>query len=241
MKKLSFLIYIFLQATIINAQSWSLTGNSGTNPGTNFIGTTDGKVLLLKTNNQQAGYLGFNTSQARVALGYQALLKATGGRNSGFGYRALYLTTTGAGNTAAGAFALSGNSTGNNNTAIGALALYNNKSGSSNVAIGVNALNNNTVGHNLVAVGDSALFNQSLGTYPVCEFCDTSRLYQNTALGSKALFRNTSGYYNTATGFEALYWNGTSHDNTANGFHSLYNNLSGCNALNFLNTALAKI
>jgi len=33
-----------------NAQSWSLTGNSGTTPGTNFIGTTDNKDLVFKTN-----------------------------------------------------------------------------------------------------------------------------------------------------------------------------------------------
>src|SRR4249920_2414127 len=33
------------------AQSWSLTGNSGTNPPTNFLGTTDNKALVFKTNN----------------------------------------------------------------------------------------------------------------------------------------------------------------------------------------------
>lgn len=37
----------------INAQSWSLTGNTGTTAGTNFIGTTDNKDLVFKTNNQE--------------------------------------------------------------------------------------------------------------------------------------------------------------------------------------------
>lgn len=32
-------------------QDWSLTGNSGTNPATNFIGTTDSHELIVKTNN----------------------------------------------------------------------------------------------------------------------------------------------------------------------------------------------
>ena len=32
-------------------QSWNLTGNTGTNPTTNFLGTTDAKDLILKTNN----------------------------------------------------------------------------------------------------------------------------------------------------------------------------------------------
>lgn len=33
-------------------QNWSLTGNAGTDPATNFIGTTDNKTFKIKTNNQ---------------------------------------------------------------------------------------------------------------------------------------------------------------------------------------------
>ncbi|MEF9479821.1 cell wall anchor protein [Chryseobacterium sp. 1B4] len=33
------------------AQSWNITGNSGTNPSNNFIGTTDNQPLVLKANN----------------------------------------------------------------------------------------------------------------------------------------------------------------------------------------------
>jgi len=33
------------------AQSWNITGNSGTNPSNNFIGTTDNQPLIFKTNN----------------------------------------------------------------------------------------------------------------------------------------------------------------------------------------------
>ncbi|WP_394674027.1 cell wall anchor protein [uncultured Chryseobacterium sp.] len=35
------------------AQSWGLTGNSGINPSTNFIGTSDNQPLILKTNNTE--------------------------------------------------------------------------------------------------------------------------------------------------------------------------------------------
>src|SRR6266508_3501818 len=35
-----------------NAQ-WSLTGNSGTTPTTNFLGTKDSKALVFKTNNTE--------------------------------------------------------------------------------------------------------------------------------------------------------------------------------------------
>jgi len=41
-----------LSGLFVNAQSsWSLTGNSGTTPGTNFIGTTDNQSLIFRTNN----------------------------------------------------------------------------------------------------------------------------------------------------------------------------------------------
>ena len=49
MKKTIILIGI-LCGLIANAQ-WSLTGNSGTTAGTNFVGTTDVKALVFKTNN----------------------------------------------------------------------------------------------------------------------------------------------------------------------------------------------
>jgi hypothetical protein len=34
-----------------SSSDWNLTGNTGTTPGTNFVGTTDAKDLVLKTNN----------------------------------------------------------------------------------------------------------------------------------------------------------------------------------------------
>src|SRR3954466_12375220 len=46
-------IFSFVLSTISFAQSWSLTGNSGTNPPTNFLGTTDSKALVFKTGNTE--------------------------------------------------------------------------------------------------------------------------------------------------------------------------------------------
>jgi hypothetical protein len=37
-----------------SAQSWSLTGNGGTDPANNFIGTTDNQPLILRTNKAEA-------------------------------------------------------------------------------------------------------------------------------------------------------------------------------------------
>lgn len=36
-----------------NSDGWSLTGNAGTNPTTNFLGTTDGQDFVLRTNNAE--------------------------------------------------------------------------------------------------------------------------------------------------------------------------------------------
>ena len=49
----------------------------------------------------------------------------------------------------------------------------------------------------------------------------------NTAEGTNALFRLTSGIDNTALGFEALFRNATGDFNTAEGFRALFNNTSG--------------
>ncbi len=50
MKKTIILMGI-LCGLAINAQSWSLSGNTGTTPGANFVGTSDNKDLIFKTNN----------------------------------------------------------------------------------------------------------------------------------------------------------------------------------------------
>lgn len=52
MKRTMILLTVF--CVFIAKAQWSLTGNSGTNPGTNFIGTTDNKDLVFKTNNVES-------------------------------------------------------------------------------------------------------------------------------------------------------------------------------------------
>ena len=43
---------------IDGAIGWLLNGNGGTNPATNFLGTTDNQPLVFKVNNIRHGYLG---------------------------------------------------------------------------------------------------------------------------------------------------------------------------------------
>lgn len=52
----------------VSAQSWSILGNSGTNPATNFIGTTDNKAFKIRTNNQVRLSV---TGAGKVGIGIQ--------------------------------------------------------------------------------------------------------------------------------------------------------------------------
>ena len=49
MKK-SILFVATMATTLLSAQSWNLTGNTGTTPSTNFLGTADATDFVLKTN-----------------------------------------------------------------------------------------------------------------------------------------------------------------------------------------------
>ena len=48
------------------AQSWGLTGNGSTKPGKNFLGTTDEKSLVLRTNNMERLRI---TANGKVGIG----------------------------------------------------------------------------------------------------------------------------------------------------------------------------
>lgn len=172
---------------IIRITDWRLEGNSGTNPGANFLGTIDDVDLVLKINSTESGRL--NRSKATASYGYQALNSSTGAGNNAFGYQ----------------------------------ALFNNTSGWSNIAIGEKSLFSNTFRGNHIAIGDSALYNNGIGA------SDTMHAIRNVAIGSKALWRNTTGYWNTAVGFQTAYYNQTGKSLTAVGTEALMNNTTGDN------------
>jgi hypothetical protein len=61
--------------------NWSLTGNSGTNPATNFIGTIDGQPLVVRTNNAErlrvdaSGNVGIGTNNPTARLNVDGSVK----------------------------------------------------------------------------------------------------------------------------------------------------------------------
>jgi hypothetical protein len=157
----------------------------------------------------------------------------TDNKNVGVGYQALHNNTYGFANIAIGHDALYSCRFSVNNVAIGHSALYNGYDGYGNVAVGTCALYNNFLGFGCVAVGDSALYTN--GQTPNLDPSSN----RNTAVGSKALFKNLWGYDNTATGYKTLKQNYDGYCNTAFGIFALYKNDHGyCNTAVGRNTLL---
>lgn len=196
---------------------WSLSGNSGTIDGTNFIGTTDDVPLNFRVNNQEAGRIGTSTD-ASTFFGYQAGLNDdhSDNLNTFIGYKSGYNNTKGYYNTAVGSYSLYYDTTGSYNTALGYSSLRFNTKGRANTANGIYALYSNTTGSFNTANGLSSLYSNTTGS-------------NNTAIGSYALYSNTTGSYNTANGYFSMSNNTTGYNNTANGYFSLNSNTTGYN------------
>jgi trimeric autotransporter adhesin len=224
-------------ATSSAATGWTLTGNSGTNPTINFIGTVDDNDIVFKRNGVVAGRI--NSSLINTSIGLNTMANNTvGAGNAAFGNFALSNNISGSGNTAMGGYSLStntagsantatgydaliANTTGNNNVAVGMNAMVSNNVGSNNVAIGTASLHFNTDKKNLVAIGDSALHNNGLGA------TIAGHSINNTAVGSKSLLANTTGSFNSGVGFRSLAKNTTGSENTAMGDFALFSTTTG--------------
>jgi hypothetical protein len=227
--------------TDISSSFWSLAGNSGTTPGTNFIGTTDNQDVVFKANATERIRLRTDggidlplTTGANVGVimkGGSRFIHEFGvfntfvGRNAGnfnsgirfntgYGEAALQSVVAGGeGNVGIGDQALLSNTTGGANTAVGSSALRNNTTAIGNTAVGYLALYSNVTGSGNTAVGEASLL--------------TNTGFNNTALGFATLQNNTTASNNTALGIQALYGNTTGNNNTASGYLALENNTSG--------------
>lgn len=208
---------------------WALTGNSGTSPSTNFIGTTDTSNLVFKVNNTKAGFISRSISGG-LFFGINAGSQNVASNNIGFGGNALLQNTTGGGNTAFGVNSMRTNTTGYSNLALGENSLYSNTSGNNNVSVGTDALFSNTTGATNTAVGNSACGLNTVGTLNTAvgylAIQENSTATGNTAVGAQALQKATAGY-NTAVGGIALGSNITGERNTAVGLSSLSTLTSG--------------
>ena len=192
--------------------AWNTGGNAGTNATIDFIGTSDNRPLVFKTNNILSGKI--DPLPNNVFLGQSAGEAITTGiNNSFFGHQAGAGTREGNTNTALGAKAMQINQ-GDANTAVGFQSLFSNSYGSNNVGIGNRSLYSNKSGFGNTAAGYEALFSNDSGS-------------TNTAVGYRSMFSNTNGYFNAAVGNDALYSNTSGRFNIASGTQSLYSNTSG--------------
>lgn len=161
--------------TLFNSNGWGISGNSGTSPGTNFIGTTDGQDLVFKVNSIQSGRISSSTSN--TLFGKNALLSLTiGDINTAFGNQALYSNTTGSQNIGVGHDSLYSNTTGTNNIGIGTNALTTMNSGDNNIGIGyrtgvsLDGGNDNTcIGYNADVDSSSASNRIALGSGAIAD------------------------------------------------------------------------
>jgi hypothetical protein len=210
---------------------WLLTGNAGSNAGTDFVGTSDNQPLRFRVNNAWAGeinaisknvFFGPETGKSvttgvlNTAIGAAALANnLVSSNNVAVGDSSLYSHNgaTGGGNTAVGTHSLFSSTNSNGNTALGYYSLWRNIGGDFNTALGLNSLSNNINGFSNTAVGSRSLQFNISGS--------------NTAVGANALRFNSTGGSNTATGTNALYSNGTGYANTAMGSGALEFNTIG--------------
>jgi hypothetical protein len=191
---------------------WTIIGNAGTNPSTNFIGTTDNKDLVFKVNGAKSGTIDANgTTLFGLASGvnYNTATSATFDENSGFGAYTLFSNTSGSGikNTAVGFYSMKANTTGQYNTAVGRYSLFTNTSGSRNIAIGGDAVGSNTTGNDNVGLGWGSLYfnvsgtgNMGIGSQSLNKVTGSN----NVAIGYQAGF-NTTGSGNLFLGAQAGY------------------------------------
>jgi len=198
------------------AAMWhNTTGGGNTAIGNqSMINATTGAGNTAVGMNSLAGFL---TGLSNTAIGTAALLNnADGSNNVALGSNALNFNQSGFSNVAIGNASLYQNLA-HGNSAIGYQAMRNNTSGYSNVAFGLYSLYQNTTSSNLVAIGDSALHNNGNGA------SFSYQAIQNTAIGSKALFGNTTGSLNTAVGYQTMRNSSAGSQNTALGFGALSN------------------
>lgn len=239
-----------------SGSGWSLTGNAGTTPGTDFIGTTDNQPLQFKVNNVLMGAINTNggiffgenagsagTGTGSVGIGPATLQQNTSGSNNiAIGNTALQLNQSGNSNVAVGGFALSFNTaasnnvaigystsnvtTGEANTAIGAGALNFNRTGAFNTALGYVAMQNNVAGTGGVAIGHSAMV---YANNTATTFDNTNVAIGNSSMAGSLDPSANTGIDNTAVGSYTMVTNTSGLANAAVGTYAMQNNTTGYN------------
>jgi trimeric autotransporter adhesin len=191
------LVLLFVTTVTANAQSWSIHGNTGIDPKTNFIGTLNNKGLPFRTNNIERmritykGNVGIGVKAAQQKLDVNGNINIAGDSGLYFGNWKILSVPVEPGdlNVALGQGSMINMTSGIGNTTCGAATMGAFKNGQENTAIGSDALNQIKSGG------------------------------QNTAVGGSTLIISETGSGNTALGYFAI-TNDTSFNSMALGYHS---------------------
>jgi hypothetical protein len=104
--------------TSVSAWAWALAGNSGTNPTTNFLGTTDAQPLVIRTNNTErlrvtaTGNVGIGTTSPTATLHVVGTAQVSGNTSVGGNL------SVGGNGSVTGNLTVDGNTTLGNNVAV---------------------------------------------------------------------------------------------------------------------------
>lgn len=240
MKKLIYLLVLFIISSVYSQNITNTLGNTGTftikdaantyltltqssgnlslNRGLNLpftISSTTG--IIFKNSNRFIHDFAPVTAQGHntfVGLNSGNFTMSGSGLNSSFntgvGSSSLLTLTTGAFNTALGYFSLNKTTSGSYNTAVGTECLYSNITGGSNSGFGHQTLSMSTGGSN------SAFGYQSL--------TDNTTGDNNSSFGAMSMWLNTSGTNNCSFGYQSMFSNNTAGNNSAFGYQCLFNN-----------------
>ncbi len=229
---------------------WSVTGNSGTVDGTNFIGNTDNVALTFRVNNIFAGRI--DQSRRNSFIGFRTGQNSTSGfattSNSAIGFKALSDETGYSSCIALGASSLA-LAHSQNNIAIGAGALFNDETAGHNLAVGYHAMYNNSYAQANIAIGVRAMlgltytnhenawdtYNIAVGVasmYYVNPYDDVDQGVSNVAIGDSSMFGFSTAIRhdataNTVLGYKAMYSVHYADSNSAAGYEALYSITTG--------------
>jgi hypothetical protein len=235
---------------------WNLQGNSGTNPATHFIGTTDATPLVFGVGGNPRMRLladgrlnleGFSTLIGRNAganlpdqvffeahfVGYEAGMSNNAGEKNFFtGYKAGRSNTVGSRNYFSGHSAGFSNISGEANHFVGYRAGENNTIGSNNHFSGYLAGNNNSTGSFNTFIGNSAGFGNNTASNNVSigyRAGSSTNADGNTFIGTNCGAGNFTGFNNVFVGISTGSGNSTGHGNVFIGHDAGDENWTGSN------------
>jgi trimeric autotransporter adhesin len=192
-----------------NSQNfWSLSGNSGTNPASNYLGTSDNQPLEIKVNGQRIMRLEPNATSPNILGGYSGNTITSGvyaGTISGGGYSGyVNRVTDSIGTVSGGNNNRAGDNTGDVYSAVGATV----GGGFNNIAASYSA----TVcgGHDNIASGsastvDGGWINTASGGLSSIDGGEQNIASSNYSTVGGGAYNHSSGTYSTVGGGQANY------------------------------------